>query len=91
MSKTIVEMGDRVVYHTTNPERKLMEDSNQCNVQSVLPAWVVAVWSEKCVNLKVSVDGNIPDLWITSAHKGHLEGQWEFQGEYDWEKEQGRR
>ena len=91
MSKTIVEMGDRVVYHTTEAERKIMSDSLQCNVQSVLHARVVAVWSENCVNLKVGVDGNIPDLWITSAQKGHLEGQWEFQGEYDWEKEQGRR
>jgi hypothetical protein len=91
MSKTVVELGDKVIYHTTPAEQKTMEDSYSCNVQKVLPAMVVAVWSEKCINLKVFVDGNLEDLWVTSATKGCLEGQWEFQSEYDWEKEQGRR
>ena len=91
MSKTVVEMGDRVVYHTTPEQKDEMDDFPDCNVQSVLPAIVVAAWSETCVNLKVIHDGDLPDIWVTSAMKGHEPGQWEFPGEWDWEKNQGRR
>jgi hypothetical protein len=41
-----------------------------------LPAIIVAVWGETCVNLKVLCDGE-PNLWVTSAVFGASEGQWD--------------
>lgn len=70
-------IGRVVNYRTTEKERMKMEISGDCNVQSVLPATVVAVWSPTTVNLKVHLDGN-GDMWVTSSQEGTLEGQWEW-------------
>lgn len=74
-------IGRIVIYNTTEAEREAMRKNNDlgyCNVQAQLPAIVVAAWSETTLNLKVSLDGNSPDLWKTSALQGDGEGQWNW-------------
>lgn len=46
--------------------------------QNKLPATIVAVWGDDCVNLKVSVDGHGPDVWVTSRMRGDNEGEWNW-------------
>lgn len=70
------KIGEIVVYHTTEAQRKVMRENPACNVQDHLPAIIVAVWGETCVNLKVLCDGE-PNLWVTSAVFGASEGQWD--------------
>lgn len=48
-----------------------------CNVSEYLPAVIVAVWSEVCVNLKLIVDGNL-ELWITSSLQGENDMEWSW-------------
>lgn len=70
-------IGRTVRYKTTEADRKLMEDKPNCNVQNELPAVIVAVWSEECVNLKVQLDGE-GELWVTSSLRGDQEMQWDW-------------
>jgi hypothetical protein len=42
-----------------------------------LPAIIVRVWSNDCVNLKIITDG-IEDIWQTSIPKGSDVNQWEW-------------
>jgi len=56
----------------------------ECNVQKQLPAEVVAIFDRyqagdggEC-NLKVKVDGNMPDLWRKSVKRGDGEGEWNW-------------
>lgn len=60
-------IGRIVNYHTTVKDKKLMELSND-NVVDILPAVIVNVWSDECLNLKVITDGNSRDLWKTSVN-----------------------
>lgn len=74
-------IGRIVIYNTTEQDRKEMENGNEyfpkCNVQMQLPAIVVAVWSEICVNIQVLADGERL-FWKTSVMNGNLEGQWQW-------------
>lgn len=74
-----VTIGRIVIYNTTEEDRKEMQ-LNGDNVQKQLPAIIVGVFDENEVvaNLKVLRDGNGPDFWLTSIHKGDSEGNWNF-------------
>lgn len=71
-------IGRIVIYNTTESQQRLMELTPLSNTQKQLPAMVVAVWSDDCVNLKVITDGHTDPLWITSANKGDESGQWNW-------------
>lgn len=68
-------IGRIVHYKPTEAQIKEMNDHPNCNTAKVLPAIIVAVWDEQCVNLKVICDGEI-NLWVTSSKQGD--------GEYEW-------
>ena len=70
-------IGRIVKYIPTDLEKKEMEKADYCNVAEELPAIIVAVWGEDCVNLKVMLDG-VGDRWITSTLKGDQPGQWDW-------------
>lgn len=53
-------IGRIVIYKLTETERAYF------NGADILPAVIVRVWSDTCVNLKVLTDGNA-DLWVTSS------------------------
>lgn len=78
MSEKKPTIGRIVNYKTTEQEREWMRNSGNSNVSEVLPAMVVAVWSDTCVNLKVFCDGNVPDMWKTSAPLGENEACWSW-------------
>lgn len=42
-----------------------------------LPAIIVKVWSDDCLDLKVFTDG-LADAWRTSIIAGRLAGQWHW-------------
>ena len=74
-------IGRIVLYKTEVSDMFKMEAAKQinggCNRAKVLPAVVVAVWSDNCVNLRVIADGNL-DLWKTSVVQGDQPGQWNW-------------
>lgn len=70
-------IGSVVIYNTTKDQRKKMEESSVDNEQFKLPAIIVAVWGDECVNLKVLADGET-DLWVTSSVKGDNEMEWNW-------------
>lgn len=74
-------IGRIVIYNTTDADKAKMTAasliSGGCNVQDQLPAIIVAVWGENCVNLKVITDGNL-DLWVTSAIQGDQPMNWNW-------------
>jgi len=72
----MIKIGDVVVYKPTPEEKTFMRETYNCNVAEELPAFVVAVWSQDCVNLKVMYDGAVDDLWKTSVPQGWGDGQW---------------
>ena len=76
MDEKIVQLGDIVIYNTTAEDREVMQ-GRLSNIATRLPAIVVAEWGDKCVNLKVILDGE-GSLWVTSVTKGKAERQWEF-------------
>jgi hypothetical protein len=70
-------IGRIVVYNTTEKEKEAMRTLSS-NVQDKLPAIVVAVWSDTCINVKVIVDGSMPDIWRTSINLGEAPGNWSW-------------
>jgi len=80
----IPTIGRTVIYKTTEEERAKLEELGKktaCNVQDELPATIVAVWGEHeeaAINLKVHIDGDIGDWWITSRTVGENEGEWHW-------------
>lgn len=42
-----------------------------------LPAIIVRIWSNDCVNLKIITDGT-DDIWQTSVPKGTEVNQWQW-------------
>ena len=72
----------RIVHYKTDESDKVkMKAASSinggCNTSEVLPAVVVAVWGESCVNLRVIADGNL-DIWKTSVLHGDQQGQWSW-------------
>ena len=67
------------------PEREI--DCNIPVLNQPLAAVIVAVWGIDLVNLKVHLDGNLIDLWITSTSKTTKEnksaGGWLWKYEID--------
>lgn len=63
----------RIVLFNTDPE-KAFQDHNGA---TVLPAMIVRVWSDTCVNLKVINDGDA-DLWVTSVTLGDGPRSWSW-------------
>jgi len=74
-------IGRVVIYNTTDADKAKMEAASKinggCNKQDKLPAIIVAVWGETCVNLKVITDGNL-ELWVTSALQGDAPMNWNW-------------
>ena len=72
-------IGRIVIYNATDTDKAKMEASQKvlggCNIQEKLPAIIVAVWSDTCVNLKVICDGNL-ELWVTSSLQGDAPMNW---------------
>ena len=69
-------VGRVVIYKTTEEDRKWMRQSC-CNIKEELPAIIVAVWSETCVNLQVLLDGD-GTMWRTSVTEGLEEYNWHW-------------
>jgi hypothetical protein len=65
----VPSIGRVVHYNVPEDERK------NCNYASVLPAVIVRIWSNECVNLKVLNDEK-EDFWRTSVVLGDQEGEW---------------
>lgn len=74
--------GRIVKYKLTAADRDKLSAYNKTevfsNMAEELPAIITAVWSEDSVNIKVFVDGNAPDLWVTSISQGDEEGNWNW-------------
>lgn len=83
LTKTKIEtmkkpsIGRIVIYNTTEKEQETFSTLS-CNVSKQLPATIVAVWGETCINAKVQVDGLHDDLWKTSISQGDAPGQWNW-------------
>lgn len=72
------KIGQIVEYIPTQEDENYMGNTNTiCNKSKLLPAVIVAVWGDTCVNLKVFLDG-VGELWRTSSIQGNLPGQWHF-------------
>jgi hypothetical protein len=48
------------------------------NIPESLPAIIVNVWSDICVNLQVFIDGHTSMIWKTSINQGDGLGQWNW-------------
>jgi hypothetical protein len=73
----LATIGRIVIYKLTEADKNALRHFN-CNTPEELPAIVVSVWSESCINVKVIVDGSIPDLWKTSVNLGDQQGNWRW-------------
>jgi hypothetical protein len=76
-----VTIGRIVIYKTTDQDKDLMRAAGLvnggCNVPDELPAVVVNVWGESCINLRVICDGKL-DMWKTSITEGTTPGTWHW-------------
>ncbi len=68
-------VGRIVHYHPTEAEKQQIGGGN--TDADPLPAVIVRVWSDTCINLKVLTDGP-NDLWITSAMLDGGAHTWEW-------------
>jgi len=74
-------LGRIVLFHVPESIQEKMGMANGCNTSKLLPATIVAVWSETTINLKVHLDGELDghgDLWMTSVQEGTDENHWEW-------------
>ncbi len=64
-------MGDKVLFTFDKARRDEIHGPDRAletlGQGDTVPATVVAVWGEACVNLRVHPDGPGPDLWETSV------------------------
>jgi hypothetical protein len=65
----------RIVHYNVD----LVNDPDEIrnNVAIVLPAVIVCVFTDDCVNLKILTDGPV-DVWKTSVVRGNFAGQWDW-------------
>lgn len=67
------KLGEVVLFTFSKDDQDKIENHRDAAVlqslgQSIkVPATVVAVWGEDCVNLRVHLDGPGPDIWETSV------------------------
>ncbi len=75
-------IGRIVIFNTTEAQQEQMQSlqSTGMNVQKQVPAIIVAVWSDTCVNLKLILDGNTACMseWVTSATQGDQSNNWNW-------------
>ena len=71
-------IGRIVIYRTTAEDKDVMRVTGMQNVVAQLPAIVVNVWSDTCINVKVILDGHGLDLWKSSINKGEGDGNWSW-------------
>ncbi len=74
-------IGRIVKYKPTKQDKEVMKTHQNltgCNIMDELPATIVSVHGENCINVKVHLDGNAPDLWKTSIEHGDEAGQWDW-------------
>lgn len=66
-------LAGQVVHYKVSPDDapKLLY-----NGASILPAVVVRVWSDTCVNLQIFTDGPTGTFWKTSVLEGDEPGKW---------------
>jgi hypothetical protein len=64
----------RIVNFVVDEQTQVRIDGN---VQKILPAVIVAVWTDTCVNLKVITDGK-NDVWVTSVSYGVESRNWHW-------------
>lgn len=76
MAKIYPQLGDRVIYFPSANDIQILKDKQTAGEAVNVPeplepmsAVVVAVWGVDNVNLKVHVDGAVPDFWATSVPK----------------------
>ncbi|MGB1270768.1 MAG: hypothetical protein ACPG5T_01705 [Endozoicomonas sp.] len=73
------KVGKIVTYNTTKEQMEAMKTLG-CNPQEQLPATVVAEHDpedkKSLVNLKVHIDGPLPDMWVTSVPHGKEVNNW---------------
>jgi hypothetical protein len=62
-------IGRIVIFNVPDDMKKKVNFADQ------LPAIIVRVWSNDCVNLKIITDG-MEDIWQTSVTKGNEVNQW---------------
>lgn len=71
-------IGRIVHYRPTASEREAWAElGNPIGDDQLLPAVIVRVWSDECVNLRVFLDGN-ESPWVTSATHGTDECNWRW-------------
>lgn len=68
-------IGRIVIYHTTEQDKTMLRNTG--NESNELPAIIVCVWNDTCVNLQVIADGN-KNIWKTSVIEGNKEGNWSW-------------
>lgn len=77
MKPQLPTCGRIVWYHPPTVTQESIQKENGNGSTDPLPAVIVRVWSDTCVNLKVITDGPV-DKWITSATQGDGLGQWNW-------------
>ena len=78
MSEPRPTIGRIVIYHCSEDQMLTQKVNDNCNVQEHLPAIIVAVHDDDCVNLKVIQDGTMEDQWLTSVVKGDDPNEWNW-------------
>lgn len=68
------KLGKTVLFKPDNSIIAALVDSN---VKEQYPAIVTCDWGDGCLNLKVIIDGNNPDIWVTSVVKGDNQYEWQ--------------
>lgn len=67
-----VAPGQLVIYQVAEDDHEFI----RYNQASELPAIVVQVWSQDCINVQVFCDGPQGTAWKTSILRGKEPGQW---------------
>jgi hypothetical protein len=77
--KSLLSNAFMIVSDTIEGQQLVYDGSGRSNNnQDELPAIIVSVWSDTCINLQVFVDGNTGILWKTSINQGNEAGQWNW-------------
>lgn len=69
-------IGRIVIYKLTEEDKEISRKAGD-NVTDEVPAIIVNVWSDTCLNLRVFVDGNYT-WWKTSTPEGDQPGNWHW-------------